>query len=73
MAFKLYDAGYAKPVRLSEEHAAALGATEVSEPDENRPARNASKADWVGYAVDQGMTQDGAESHTRAQLIEILG
>lgn len=71
--FRLYDAGYAEPVRLSVEHAEALGATEVSEPDENRPARNASKADWVAYAVDQGMTLEGAEAQTRAQLIDQLG
>jgi hypothetical protein len=69
--WKLYDAGYANPVRLSPEHAEALGATEVSEPDENRPARNAAKAEWVAYAEAQGMAD--ADSHTRAELIELYG
>ena len=74
IGFRLYDVpGYDRPLRLSAEHAEALGGTEVSEPDENRPARNASKAAWVAYGVDQGMTQEGAESQTRAQLIEALG
>lgn len=73
MGFKLYDAGYARPVRLSEEHAERLGATEVSEPDDARPAPRAAKAEWVVYAADQGMDAEAAEGLTKAQLIEQFG
>lgn len=70
--FKLYDVpGYDRPLRLSAEHAATLDGREVSEPDENRPARNASKAAWVEYAEAQGATD--ADAQTRAQLIETYG
>lgn len=73
IGWKLYDAGYEKPVRLSPEHAKALKATEVSEPDENRPARNASKAAWQQYAADQGMSEEQASQLTRSELIELYG
>lgn len=73
MRYKLYDAGYAEPVRLSPEHAKALGAREVSVPDPNRPTRNASKAAWVDYAESQGMDRELADSHTRAELIDLYG
>lgn len=39
----------------------------------DRPARNASKADWVGYAVSRGMDQGEAEAATRDDLIEQYG
>jgi hypothetical protein len=73
IGFKLYDAGYAEPVRLSPEHAEALGATEVSEPDDSRPKESANKAAWVDYAERQGMTREAAESSTKAQLVEQFG
>jgi hypothetical protein len=33
-----------------------------------RPAGNASKDEWVAYAVAQGMGRDEAERHSRADL-----
>lgn len=38
-----------------------------------RPAKSASKADWVAYAVAQGAAQDEAAGMTVAQLIEKHG
>jgi hypothetical protein len=38
-----------------------------------RPARSASKAEWVAYAVAQGAEQDDAEAATKDQLIERYG
>lgn len=37
------------------------------------PARSASKAEWVAYALRQGADQDAAEQLTRDQLIEQYG
>lgn len=33
-----------------------------------KPARNASRAAWAAYAVDQGATQDAVDGMTRGQL-----
>jgi hypothetical protein len=38
-----------------------------------RPARSASKAEWIAYAVAQGAEQDDAEAATKEQLIEQYG
>ncbi len=38
-----------------------------------RPVINASKAEWVGWAVAQGMTPDDAEAATKTDLIEQFG
>lgn len=38
-----------------------------------RPALNASKADWVSWAVTQGATPDDAEAATKQDLIEQYG
>ncbi|MFY7069588.1 hypothetical protein ACOQFV_27335 [Nocardiopsis changdeensis] len=35
-----------------------------------RPAKSASKADWLAYAVAQGMPEEEAEAATRDQLVE---
>lgn len=75
IGFKLYDAGYAEPVRLSEEHAKALGAKELSEAsvDPERPSDSASKQVWVGWAEAHGADREAAEGQTKAQLIEQYG
>lgn len=39
----------------------------------SRPAVNASKAEWVGWAVVNGMTPDDAEALTKTDLIEKFG
>ncbi|OZB88834.1 MAG: hypothetical protein B7X41_06040 [Microbacterium sp. 14-71-5] len=39
----------------------------------SRPALNASKADWVSWAVTQGATPDDAEAATKTDLIEKYG
>lgn len=54
---------------------------EPGEPDEeaaeeagdDRPAGNASKADWVAYAVTQGADPDEAEGLSRDELREQYG
>ena len=38
-----------------------------------RPAVNAVKAEWVGWAVVQGLTPDEAEALTKTDLIERFG
>jgi len=44
-----------------------------TEPSEaKRPGKNASKDDWVGYAVSQGMDLDEVDAMTKADLIELL-
>lgn len=72
MTFNLYDVpGYARPLRLSADHAEALGGTEV-QPVE-RPNKTATKAAWVEYAVSQGADPANAEAVTRADLIARYG
>lgn len=51
-------------------HAAEV--TEV-EPSTERPAKSASKAEWVAYAVSQGDDPDEAEAASKAALIERHG
>jgi len=38
--------------------------------DIRRPGKNASKNEWVGYAVSQGMSVNDADAMTKADLIE---
>ncbi|CAL9457000.1 hypothetical protein SUDANB15_02540 [Streptomyces sp. enrichment culture] len=38
-----------------------------------RPAKSASKKDWVAYAVSQGTDETDAESMTRDELAEAYG
>lgn len=74
MPFKHYEVpGHDRPLRLSEEHAKALGAKEVSAPDESRPAPREPKAAWVEYATAQGMPEEVADGHTKAELVEQFG
>lgn len=40
---------------------------------ESRPALNAVKAEWVGWAVVQGLKPDEAEALTKADLVERFG
>ena len=40
---------------------------------ESRPAINAVKAEWVGWAVVQGLSPDEAEALTKTDLIERFG
>jgi hypothetical protein len=42
-------------------------------PEVKRPAKSALKAEWVGYAVSQGMSVDDADAATRDDLIERFG
>lgn len=37
------------------------------------PAKSASKADWVDYAVSQGATDDEASDMTKDELVELYG
>ncbi|HEY9473645.1 MAG TPA: hypothetical protein VIS06_07315 [Mycobacteriales bacterium] len=46
---------------------------EVPAPPTVRPAVNAPKADWVGWAVHNGASVDDAEASTKADLIEKYG
>lgn len=58
------------PMETAGEKTPKTDGTAARGPSE-RPAQNASKADWVAYAVDQhGMDREAAESMTKPQLIE---
>jgi hypothetical protein len=46
------------------------GAQYVSD---EKPAQNATKADWVEYAVSQGADRAEAEDATKAELVEKHG
>lgn len=71
--FKLYEVpGYDEPLELSEEHAEALGGTEIGSTGE-RPARSASKAEWTQYAIRQGMDPSSANAATKADLVATYG
>ena len=37
------------------------------------PATSAPKAEWIDYAVSQGMDRDAAESQTKAELVDQFG
>jgi hypothetical protein len=45
----------------------------VPGPPLTQPAKNAQKADWVGWAVVQGADADEADAMTKADLIEKYG
>lgn len=47
--------------------------SDLTEGVSPRPAVNAPKADWVGYAVAQGMLPDDAEAMTKHDLIDKFG
>lgn len=64
--------GYDHPLLLSEAHADLLGATEVG-TSTKPPARSASKAEWIDYAITQGADPLLADTATRAELIELYG
>lgn len=46
---------------------------EVPAPPTEQPAKAASKAEWVGWAVTQGADPEDAEAATKADLIELYG
>lgn len=48
-------------------------APSVVAPPTERPALNAAKKAWVGWAVVKGMTPDDAEALTKTDLIERFG
>ncbi|GGN86359.1 hypothetical protein GCM10010112_67830 [Actinoplanes lobatus] len=57
--------------RLDEPAPAPAPADDPADPDApKRPAKSASKADWVAYAVAQGVDPAEAEALTRDQLAE---
>jgi hypothetical protein len=69
---KLYDVdGYDKPLRISDEHAALIGATE--HVMRSKPQRTARLADWREYAIELGVEPSIAEQMTRKQIIETYG
>jgi hypothetical protein len=70
---KLYDVeGHSRPLRLSEQHAEALGATEHVAPTQ-APTKRASRAAWVEYATAQGADPTALDAMTRAEIIERYG
>lgn len=56
---------------ISREQAEAVGYEAKTESDP--PSQADLKADWIDYAVEQGMDPDEAEDLTKAELIEQFG
>lgn len=46
---------------------------EVPGPPSEVPAKSAVKADWVAWAVVQGMSQDEADASTKQDLVDRYG
>lgn len=42
----------------------------VPAPPSEKPATSARKADWVAYAMTQGMSEDDADAATKTDLVE---
>jgi hypothetical protein len=49
------------------------GTDYVEQAERARPALNATKLDWVSWAVHSGATVDAAEALTKSDLIEQYG
>lgn len=49
------------------------GAVDLTKGEPSAPSKTAAKAEWVGWAVHNGMTPDDAEALTKADLIEKFG
>lgn len=66
-------------INLSEDPASTWGATDAYKQawnekyGDNPPAGNASKAEWVDYAVKHGADRDEAEASTVADLKDAYG
>lgn len=70
---KLYDVdGYDYPLRLSDEHAELIGATEHV-VETQQPKRSANRQAWVDYALSQGGDPIVVSESTRSALIEQYG
>ncbi|HEY5987034.1 MAG TPA: hypothetical protein VIV12_11765 [Streptosporangiaceae bacterium] len=71
---RAYNVGDLVPGSAVEGDAAWLTLGEDVEPTGDlpldRPARNASQAAWVAYAVSRGMGRDEAEGMSRADLVK---
>ena len=78
--------GMAVPPPFNAERAAVLGVTEdepeaepmkseesAEDTEDQRPAKNAVKAEWVDFAVAHGMERAEAEDMTKDALIEQFG
>jgi hypothetical protein len=67
--------GYLTRVANAKGDAYVEGSDEESVPTlpTERPALNAVKKEWVGWAVAQGMLPDDAEAFTKQDLIERFG
>jgi hypothetical protein len=69
---KLYDVpGVERPLLLDETRAEQLGYSE--HVDATTPKRNASKQEWVDYAVQQGADPESAASSTKSELVAEYG
>jgi hypothetical protein len=54
----------------SENEASGDGSEDEKKSEDTKPSTTASKADWVDYAVSQGMSREEAEDKTKAELID---
>lgn len=55
-------------------HGRTTGKEVATEPDPaHRPARSATKADWVAWAIECGADRQDAENMTKQDLIEVYG
>ena len=69
---KLYDVpGIERPLLLDETRAEQLGYSE--HVDTTPPKRNASKQEWVDFAVQQGHDPEDAATWTKTELVTEYG
>jgi hypothetical protein len=69
---RLYDVpGVDRPLLLDETRAESLGYSE--HVDHTSPTRNASKQEWVDFAVREGGDPEGVSGMTKQQIIDEFG
>jgi hypothetical protein len=69
MTFDLYDvAGYRRPLRLSADHAALIGATPHGQDTPAVPARPGTKAFLIAEAIRLGLPTDGTRADIEARI-----
>lgn len=63
----------AGPLDLSDVSSVGEGPDAAVPGDGSAPAKAASKAAWVDYAVAQGVSREEADAATKAELVELYG
>lgn len=68
-----YQAERGQLVRVNADGSPWEDAAEAAGDGPKVPSKSASKNEWVGYAVSQGMSVDDADAMTKSDLVEKFG